>query len=124
MLCVQIMIYSGWLSVEADLTRVNKTRWLLIFSFATTVLSLVFTLFAIFTESKGLHESMLEYLMISMKAKQDWVPYGNCLMRRDIEQDIDYSYIEFKMPKMTDMTGFYLAFIYQFNDESLMKLNS
>lgn len=124
MLIVQLLIFVGKLKVHADLTRVNKTKWLLTFSFVTTVLSFLFTLFNLFTESNGLHESWLEYMMTCLKAKQDWVPYGNCLMRREVTQNIDFSFIEFKMPYITDMTGIYLAFIYQFNEEGLKKLNA
>ena len=90
----------------------------------TTVFSVITTIFSLAVESKGLKESSMEYIMLSMKAKQDWVPFGNKLMQRQMGQDIDYSLIEFKIPYVTDVVGVYMGFIYQFNEESLRKLTS
>lgn len=56
-----------------------------------------------------------------MKAKQDWVPYGNSLMMRTMDYDINYSLIEFKTP-LTDSFGIYKSFVFQFTEESLKKL--
>lgn len=54
----------------------------LFLSLLTTCISICTTMFSIWTESKGLKESSMEYVMLSMKAKLDWVPYGNKLMHR------------------------------------------
>lgn len=43
-------------------------------------------------------------------------------MMRSMDYDINYSMIEFKIPLITDMFGFYKTFVYQFTDESLKKL--
>ena len=66
----------------------------------------------------------MEFIMLSVKAKQDWVPYGNMIKQRNIGQDIDYSLIEFKIPYITDTIGSYQAMEYQFTNESLKKLAS
>ena len=63
--------------------------------------------------------------MLSVKAKQDWVPFGNQIKNRDIMQDIDYSLIEFKIPgRITDSIGSYMAMEYQFTEQSLKKLST
>jgi hypothetical protein len=88
------------------------------------MISISTTLFSLWTESKGLRERPIEYIMLSMKAKLDWVPYGNKLMQRGIGQDVDYSYLEFKLPVITDVLGLYMGFVYHFSEESLKKLTS
>lgn len=75
-------------------------------------------------ESNGLKENSYEYIMLSVKAKTNWVPYGNRIKNRDIGQDIDYSLIEFKVPFLTDTLGSYMAMEYQFTEESLKKLSA
>lgn len=87
-----------------------------------TLLSIITNVFNLVVESQGLKEHPVEFIMLSMKAKQDWVPYGNSLMMRSMDYDINYSMIEFKIPLITDMFGFYKTFVYQFTDESLKKL--
>lgn len=62
--------------------------------------------------------------MLSVKAKQDWVPFGNKLKQLELSQDIDYSLIEYKLPVLTDMLGHYKGIIFQFSEESLKKLSS
>jgi hypothetical protein len=73
-------------------------------------------------ESNGLKEHWVEFIMLSMKAKQDWVPYGNSLMMRSMDRDINYSIIEFKAPFISDYFGIYKTFVYQFTEESMRKL--
>ena len=73
----------------------EKLRKSLILSLTTTVLSIVSNVINLFIESHGLKEHWLEFIMLSMKAKQDWVPYGNSLMMRSMDQEINYSLIEF-----------------------------
>lgn len=45
-------------------------------------------------------------------------------MQNELGKDIDYSMIEFKYPALTDATGLYKSFIYQFSEESLKKLTA
>ena len=66
----------------------------------------------------------MEYVMLSVKAKQDWVPFGYQIKELEMGHDIDFSLIEFKVPIITDMTGFYKGFIYQFSEDSLTKLSA
>ena len=80
--------------------------------FATTFSSIFFALLTLYIESNGLKEKLIEYVMLSLKAKQDWVPYGNRLKTRSIGMDIDYGLIEFKIPILTDLFGKYLQMEY------------
>lgn len=79
----------------------------------STSASILSALLALKIEATGLKEYFLEYVMLSVKAKQDWVPFGNQIKNRDIMQDIDYSLIEFKIPgRITDSIGSYMAMEY------------
>ena len=59
--------------------------------------------------------------MTSIKAKQDWVPFGYKVRNNEIEYNLDFSRIEFKIPRITDAIGVYQALEYQFNEQSLQK---
>ena len=76
-------------------------------SLATTLLSIFTTLMQLFMESKGYHEYACEYIMLSMKAKQDWVPFGSLIKRKTITFDIDYNQIELRYPYLTNLLGVY-----------------
>ena len=41
-----------------------------------------------------------------------------------MDADINFNYIEFKIPLITHMTGVYSGFIYQFTEEGLKNLSS
>ena len=83
----------------------------------STTASILSATITLWIESKGLKEQFLEYVMLSVKAKQDWVPFGNQIKSREIKQDIDYSLIEFKIPlRITDTVGSYMAMEYQFTE--------
>lgn len=43
----------------------------------TTSMSILTTIISLSFESKGLEENLVEFIMTSVKAKQDWVPYGD-----------------------------------------------
>lgn len=90
----------------------------------STSLSIVMSAFTIFSESRGLKENFLEYAMLSVKAKQDWVPFGNSLKNNEVKQDLDYSMIVYKLRYVTDMLGHYLIMEYQFTEQSLCKLSA
>lgn len=89
---------------------------------ASTCMSILTTSLSLLIESHGLDEPFLEFIMTSVKAKQDWVPHGEKIRYAKIKQDIDFSRIEFKMSKVTDLLGLYKTFEYQFNEHSLQKL--
>ena len=38
-----------------------------------------FYLEEIHSESEDLHEDFFEYILVSLKAKQDWIPFGNLI---------------------------------------------
>ena len=75
-------------------------------------------------EKLGLDEYFIEYFMLSVKAKFDWVPFGTNLRNKKMDRDIDYNLIEYKVPILTDMIGYYRTFEYQFTEESLLKLSA
>ena len=75
-------------------------------------------------EKLGLGEYFIEYFMLSVKAKFDWVPYGTNLKLKKMVRDIDYNLIEYKVPYLTDMIGYYRTFEYQFTEESLLNLSA
>lgn len=76
-------------------------------SLATTAFSIFSTMLQLAMESKGFHEHPCEYIMLSMKAKQDWVPFGSLIKRRTITFDIDYSLLELRYPYFTNLLGMY-----------------
>jgi len=58
-------------------------------------------------ESRGIDENPLVYLMISVKAKLDWLPYGNKIEDNVLSHNLDYNKIMYKVPLISDMTGYY-----------------
>jgi hypothetical protein len=51
----------------------------LLFSFISTIINIVMNSYFMWAESNSLREYALDYILLSMKAKIDWVPYGNKL---------------------------------------------
>ena len=49
------------------------------------------------------------------------MPFGYKVRNNEIEYNLDFSRIEFKIPKITDALGAYQALEYQFNEQSLQK---
>ncbi len=93
-------------------------------SLTSTVFSIVKTMVQLCIESKGYHEHPCEYIMLSMKAKQDWIPFGNQIKANSIKFDINYSLIELRLPFITNILGLYQEHLYQFSDDNLKKLFS
>lgn len=48
-------------------------------------------------ESVGLQENKLEYLLTSLKAKQNWVPFTNKLAAKQMFSDINLGAIQIKL---------------------------
>ena len=69
-----------------------------------------------------MNEPYLEFIMTSLKAKQDWVPHGVKIRDTKLKHDLDLSRIEFKIHLVSDTLGIYKNFEYQFNEYSLQKL--
>ena len=120
MLLLNLSILSGFLNVK--FSGKELSIWPVLLQFATTSMSVFVTCFTLYLESKGLDEYLIEFIMTSVKAKQDWVPFGNKIRYAQMEKDIDYSIIEFKVPFLTDLLGVYKNFEYQFNEHCLRKL--
>lgn len=121
MIVLDIFIYLGILRTPGVL---DFKGGVLAIQVLSTSLSITTALVGLWIESGGLKENFFEYIMLSVKAKQDWVPYGNQIKNRIIGQDIDYSLIEFKIPLITDTLGSYMSMEYQFTEESLKKLSA
>lgn len=78
----------------------------------STFLSVITTIAKLIVEKHGMKEKFLSYIMKSIKAKQDWVPYGEEFRNRGLDRDIDFSNLEFKIPYFTDITGLYMRLDY------------
>ena len=76
MLLLNLLIATQILNVPIlkDETIDKKPIYL---QFATTVLSIITTCLSLLIESRGLSEPFMEFIMTSVKAKQDWVPHGD-----------------------------------------------
>ena len=124
MLVLQIIIFSNILKVPEVLTENEFQGTSLMGSFWTTVISIINFWYVLWAESRGLREHVTDYILLSMIAKQNWLPYGNKLKSCQIGQDIDFSMIEIKLPFITNTLGIQTSHIYQFTQESLSKLGS
>ena len=110
MVLLQIAIYFEYLNVPKMLD-IGDSGSQTINSAVTTFISITSTLFQLYLESKGYREHAPEYIMLSMKAKQDWIPFGQIIKRREISFHVDYSFIELKIPFVTSLLG-----VYQFQE--------
>lgn len=120
MVALNLAIWSRFIYIP--IIEHSLTHYTLLAQMLTTALSIVSTCANLYMESRGLQENLLEYIMTSVKAKQDWVPFGYMLQEGQIEKTfIDYSRIEFKIWGITDTFGYYRALEYQFNEHSLQK---
>jgi hypothetical protein len=111
MLTLNALIFSKVLDVPI-ISEKNLKNTPFLMQVTTTIISFITTCFALYIESRGLEEPFMEFIMTSVKAKQDWVPHGDKIRYAKIGQDIDFSRIEFKMGPLTDIIGFYKTFEY------------
>ena len=110
MIVLQIFILRKWLEMPAiDQFKESKT---LLLSFIFTTINIVMNSYLMWAESNSLREYALDYILLSMKAKIDWIPYGNKLKYCQIGQDIDFSLVELKFPFFTDLIGRHGEFLY------------
>jgi len=96
------MVIPGGLHVPI----MHETPVLLYQQIASTVISFFVTTFLLYVESQGVEEHLLEYSMLSVKAKMDWVPFENKLMTGKLDRNLDYNLLKYKIGFVTDMTGF------------------
>lgn len=121
MLIMNTFIFMDLLDVPIiDSDRLDNKPFIM--QVVTTFISVIFTYYTLRTESRGLNEGLVEFVMTSVKAKQDWVPHGELISKGRLNWDIDFSRIEFKQGKLTEVLGIYEIFEYQFNEYSLQKL--
>ena len=68
-----------------------------------------------------LKEDKLEYLLVCMKARQGWIPFGNILENRKLFEDIDFGNMELRKKGMlgTNALGAYEAVDFRFSDMTL-----
>jgi len=97
-----LMIIPGGL----DVPIMHETPSLFYQQIASTFFSFLTTIFLLYVESKGVEEHLLEYSMLSVKAKMDWVPFENKLMAGKLDRNLDYNLLKYKIGFVTDMTGF------------------
>lgn len=58
-------------------------------------------------------------MLISVKAKQNWVPFGSAIEGKDIDHNLDYNNIQYKIMWITDIFGLYAKLEFQFNEQIL-----
>ena len=75
MLTLNFLIFMQILDVPI-ITEENLDKKPFYLQLASTILSIITTCVSLKIESKGLDEPFLEFIMTSVKAKQDWVPHG------------------------------------------------
>lgn len=121
MLILQLLIYTSVLDVP-HLHDFAQSGRIVFYSFVMTLVSIFSTAFTLWIESKELHEGFIEYIMFSLNAKQDWVSYGQGLLKGEITKDINFGLIELKIPMLTDATGLYLSMDYMFSEDTLLQL--
>lgn len=86
------------------------------------MLTVYLTISGLIFQSDALKEDRLEYVLICMKAKQSWIPFGNLLERRQVFHDIDFGDLYLKKKKgMTnsDKLGGYIPVNFKFSELTL-----
>ena len=73
MLTLDACILMGYIHVPIIFHNVNG--YLFTMSMMSTLFNVVFTLYYISDEANGMKEHLLEYVMIFVQAKLDWIPY-------------------------------------------------
>ena len=60
--------------------------------------------------------------MLSMRAKQGWVPFAEKLRNREVDSNINYNRFLSKLPWVTGVTGHYAKVDFDFSDFTLEAL--
>lgn len=118
LICFEILKVPG---LKNDILK-SGSHTTLYWSIFMSIYSILTNFLSLIIESRGLNEYWMEFIMLTMRAKQDWVPYGSKIMYKKIKHDIDYNIIEFKIPIISDMLGLYQLFPFQFTEQGLKKL--
>lgn len=92
----------------------------------TTFMQIVMVLNKLYQESSALKEDLWEYVLISLKGKQTWVPFGRLIEQGTLGCDIDFGLIEYKGRGLlgTDQIGTYKFFDFKFSDSTLKILTN
>ena len=116
MLVFNGLLVAGFIKVP----ELDMNGRLFLISFTSTIFSFVSTILTLKIESNGIKENWLEYMLISVKAKQNWVPFGSAIeAKKDIDHNLDYNNIQYKIPWVTDIFGQYQTLQFQFNEQIL-----
>lgn len=103
---------------------VAESGSILMISLALCLLNACVTLFMISVESKALQEPYLEFILNSFKARQGWIPFMHQIEKKELKQAVEYGCVRCSYPTITDLTGLYKTFQFQFSDTSLQVLTS
>ena len=76
MILLDVLVVTGVFNLPG-VKDINKDANILLLQIGTTSLSLFTVLSQLFFQSKALRENELEYLLVCLKAKQSWIPFGN-----------------------------------------------
>ena len=122
MLVLDALVLTGIFSVPKITGKTFKASTLFM-QLATTCLSLYLTLKELTSESEALMENKLEYMLVCLKAKQNWIPFGNLIEKRRIYSDINFGELEFKKPGKgmmgSNSLGGYKPLGFQFSELTL-----
>ena len=109
MVLIDGLIASKVFSVHKAFEK-NFTENVFICQFALSLLSLFRSFITIDFQRKALDEDPFEWLLLCLKSKIGWIPYGNYLETGMIFTDINYGAIELKKSggfMTSNETGFY-----------------
>lgn len=121
MTVLQLLIRNGYLDCEK---LVRESGAILLIALVLALVNGVVTLFMISVESKALQEPKLEYNLNSFKARQGWIPFMHQIEKKELKQAVEYGCVRCSYPVLTDLTGLYKTFKFQFSDTSLQVLTS
>lgn len=125
MLLLDALVVFGILQVP-KVKRGAFTSRALLMQLGSTCLSIYRTLKDLFSESEALGEDKLEYLLICLKAKQSWIPFGTQLEKNHLTRDINFGNILMKKSGRalgSDSLGTYKLFDFKFSELTLKLLS-
>ena len=90
MLLLSLLIISGFFNLPA----ISITESTFQMSLGSTCVSIYLTLSKLKTLSQALEEDLLEYMLICLKSKYGWIPFGRKLEKNALNKDIHFGPVE------------------------------
>ena len=123
MLLLSLLIISGFFNLPA----ISITESTFQMSLGSTCVSIYLTLSKLKTLSQALEEDLLEYMLICLKSKYGWIPFGRKLEKNALIKDIHFGPVELVKQSGLDTTittGKYISMNYRFTEQNLQTLNT